>query len=233
LQPNVSIESGLRPKVYEAGCSILSSYLDDAVTRRRKLLTVGAILATGLVLAWPFRKVGSDTNAPAPAALQPADMPRASNGDPIAESQPSTPMPGVPIAPAQVAVQPASTVAASESSHDPQTLGSFDLANHPALVEHNSSPPVNHRTDLVTPTTQPAYETASAAPLTTVEQWPAELVHVVANGDTLEKLAERYLNDAGRALEIFDLNRDQLSNPHLLPIGVELRVPRNPDRIMD
>jgi nucleoid-associated protein YgaU len=50
-------------------------------------------------------------------------------------------------------------------------------------------------------------------------------VHVIHNGDTLERLAERYLGDGARALELFDLNRDVLENPHLLPLGVELRVP--------
>ena len=50
-------------------------------------------------------------------------------------------------------------------------------------------------------------------------------IHVVHNGDTLERLAERYLGDGRRALELFDLNRDVLENPHLLPIGAELRIP--------
>jgi nucleoid-associated protein YgaU len=54
---------------------------------------------------------------------------------------------------------------------------------------------------------------------------PGDRIHVVHNGDTLERLAERYLSDGARALELFDLNRDVLENPHLLPIGVELRVP--------
>jgi nucleoid-associated protein YgaU len=49
--------------------------------------------------------------------------------------------------------------------------------------------------------------------------------HVVHNGDTLGRLAKRYLGDESRSLEIFDLNRDVLSNPHLLPIGAELRIP--------
>lgn len=49
--------------------------------------------------------------------------------------------------------------------------------------------------------------------------------HVVHNGDTLERLAKRYLGNESRALEIFDLNRDVLTNPHLLPIGAELRLP--------
>jgi nucleoid-associated protein YgaU len=54
---------------------------------------------------------------------------------------------------------------------------------------------------------------------------PQRRVHVVHNGDTLGRLAKRYLGDEARGLEIFDLNRDVLSNPHLLPIGAELQIP--------
>ncbi|WP_425397611.1 LysM peptidoglycan-binding domain-containing protein [Aeoliella sp.] len=49
--------------------------------------------------------------------------------------------------------------------------------------------------------------------------------HVVSDGDTLAKIAERYLGDAYRAREIYELNQDRLQNPDLLPIGVELRIP--------
>jgi nucleoid-associated protein YgaU len=54
---------------------------------------------------------------------------------------------------------------------------------------------------------------------------PEARIHVVHQGDSLDRLAKRYLDDEGRALEIFDLNRDVLENPHLLPIGAELRIP--------
>lgn len=52
--------------------------------------------------------------------------------------------------------------------------------------------------------------------------------HVVSDGDTLGELAERYLGDAARAEEIYDLNRDRLTNPDLLPIGMVLRTPTVP-----
>jgi nucleoid-associated protein YgaU len=54
---------------------------------------------------------------------------------------------------------------------------------------------------------------------------PAYRIHVVSDGDTLERLAERYLGDGARALELFDLNRDVVENPHVLGIGAELRIP--------
>lgn len=49
--------------------------------------------------------------------------------------------------------------------------------------------------------------------------------HKIVDGDTLGALAERYLGSAARCLDIFEANRDRLSSPELLPIGVELRIP--------
>lgn len=52
----------------------------------------------------------------------------------------------------------------------------------------------------------------------------SERTHLVTDGDTLERLATRYLGDASRAAELFAWNRGVLSHPDLLPIGVELTV---------
>jgi hypothetical protein len=41
----------------------------------------------------------------------------------------------------------------------------------------------------------------------------------------LERLASRYLSDPRRGREIYELNRDLLSAPDLLPIGAELKIP--------
>ncbi len=49
--------------------------------------------------------------------------------------------------------------------------------------------------------------------------------HTIVDGDTLAGLAARYLGAADRAREIFELNRDVLSDFDLLPIGKELRIP--------
>ena len=107
----------------------------------------------------------------------------------------------------QVVAKMAST---AESASTVPSQSGFDLKNHAALVSQSSR----------------ATSADGAA-------WPEEIIHIVHNRDTLEKLAERYLGDAGRALELFDLNRDQLTNPHLLPIGAELRIPVSPRRKSD
>jgi nucleoid-associated protein YgaU len=49
--------------------------------------------------------------------------------------------------------------------------------------------------------------------------------HILVDGDSLPKLAGRYLDDPRRAEEIYELNRHLLSDPDLLPIGVELLLP--------
>ncbi len=49
--------------------------------------------------------------------------------------------------------------------------------------------------------------------------------HKIADGDTLSGLAVRYLGSADRYREIYELNRETLANPDLLPIGTELKIP--------
>lgn len=54
--------------------------------------------------------------------------------------------------------------------------------------------------------------------------------HVVTDGDTLASLAKRYLGEASRAGELFELNRDRLEHPDVLPIGMLLLTPDMPRR---
>ncbi len=49
--------------------------------------------------------------------------------------------------------------------------------------------------------------------------------HTIHDGDTLESLAVRYLGDSQRAAEILQLNRNVLSDPELLPIGMTIVIP--------
>jgi nucleoid-associated protein YgaU len=49
--------------------------------------------------------------------------------------------------------------------------------------------------------------------------------HRIADGDTLARLAHRYLGSPARQEEIFAANRETLAQPDLLPIGVVLKIP--------
>lgn len=49
--------------------------------------------------------------------------------------------------------------------------------------------------------------------------------HEVKSGDTLSKIAKAYLGDANAYPKIFDINRDQLSDPDKIQVGQKLKLP--------
>lgn len=49
--------------------------------------------------------------------------------------------------------------------------------------------------------------------------------HKLVDGDSLATLAARYLGDASRASEIYELNRDRLPAADVLPLGVTIDIP--------
>lgn len=203
------------------------------MSRARKLLVVSFVLALGIGLAWPFRNV-----APEFAPTDPSDA----SVMPISEAvpRPARPAPlpkqsahATPALERHVAAKMAST--AEDATAAPALTG-LDVENHPALANHSleapTTCPTSSRSVDAARDARPAYATSRPVP-SEDSAWPEEVVHIVRNGDTLEKLAQRYLGDEGRALELFDLNREQLANPHLLPIGAELRIPVPPQREVD
>jgi nucleoid-associated protein YgaU len=52
--------------------------------------------------------------------------------------------------------------------------------------------------------------------------------HTIIDGDSLDKLAARFLGDPRLGDEIYQLNRDVLKSPELLPIGVDIELPPRP-----
>jgi nucleoid-associated protein YgaU len=49
--------------------------------------------------------------------------------------------------------------------------------------------------------------------------------YTVKAGDTLSKIAKQHLGDANAYMKIYELNRDQLSNPDLIKPGQVLKLP--------
>jgi nucleoid-associated protein YgaU len=49
--------------------------------------------------------------------------------------------------------------------------------------------------------------------------------HRIVEGDTLQRLAEQYLGDRERYLDLYKANSDVLIHPRLLPIGIEIVIP--------
>ena len=50
-------------------------------------------------------------------------------------------------------------------------------------------------------------------------------IYTVKSGDTLSKIAKKYLDSANRYNDIFNLNKDVLSNPDLIKVGQKLKIP--------
>jgi nucleoid-associated protein YgaU len=53
----------------------------------------------------------------------------------------------------------------------------------------------------------------------------AAKTYTVQAGDTLSKIAKEHLGNAGAYMKIFDLNKDQLSDPDKIKPGQVLRLP--------
>ncbi len=49
--------------------------------------------------------------------------------------------------------------------------------------------------------------------------------YTVKAGDTLSKIAKQHLGDANAYMRIFELNKDQLSNPDMIKPGQVLKLP--------
>lgn len=49
--------------------------------------------------------------------------------------------------------------------------------------------------------------------------------YTVVAGDNLSKIAKRFYGNANRWHDIYDANRDQISNPDLIRVGQVLKIP--------
>jgi nucleoid-associated protein YgaU len=78
--------------------------------------------------------------------------------------------------------------------------------------------PAGQRPSQIADPTQPARVPRTGAPA------DEQGVYLVQSGDTLERIARRVLNDGRRWRELYEWNRDQLSDPALLRVGQRLRT---------
>jgi hypothetical protein len=173
----------------------------------RVLLVVGLLLV-GVAAAWPFRR--STRVAPVPVN-------RTSVLD-VALRRPD----------GALDVSPVSQASPASGLSDPAD----DL-----LAEYSQPLPRPDLESLAPPPALPPDFAALAAGLeTSRRQWqptrmklplssPSMRRHRLTDGDSLDDLAERYLGSAARATEIFDVNRDVLTAPDLLPLGRIIRIP--------
>jgi len=55
--------------------------------------------------------------------------------------------------------------------------------------------------------------------------WDATQWHEVVAGDTLSKIAEKYYGDSSLYPQIFEANKDTLTDPNKIRVGQKLRIP--------
>lgn len=180
----------------------------------KKLLLFVSLLATGTSIALFFRKDATQNEtrheAAADFAFRERVERRVANDSAWAKAQGTrrvTPPQPIARVPASASIPEPAT---SASEHAP----TFSRSNNPvgALLEPvvalvSDDPPSLTTGELQTPPT-------------------GEItMHRVVDGDTLSSLALRYLGKSDRYLELFELNRDVLASPDLLPIGVLLKIP--------
>jgi nucleoid-associated protein YgaU len=50
-------------------------------------------------------------------------------------------------------------------------------------------------------------------------------IYTVKSGDTLSKISKGHFGNAKRYMEIFNINKDILTNPDLIKVGQKLKIP--------
>jgi nucleoid-associated protein YgaU len=69
---------------------------------------------------------------------------------------------------------------------------------------------------------QSGHSTTAPAP---PQKAAGERIHVVAKGENLSKIAQKYYGKANLWKKIFEANKDQIKNPDLIQPGWKLRIP--------
>jgi nucleoid-associated protein YgaU len=76
----------------------------------------------------------------------------------------------------------------------------------------------------VAPTAPPPTAPARSASTATAAAVAAK-TYTVKSGDTLSKIAKEHLGNANAYMKIFELNKDQLTDPNMIKPGQVLRLP--------
>jgi nucleoid-associated protein YgaU len=159
-------------------------------------------------LAWPFRaQLAPLAQSQAPAAAATPDISLRADAVQVAFQAPGQTAPPVKIVQSPkrqvakaIAPAPVTRIAPAEKlAAEPP-----ELPSHFTAIEQAANP----------------LRKTVIAPLP-----PQFREHCLVDGDTLQRLAQRYLGDANRWPEIQVANARLLANPDVLPIGKTIRIP--------
>ena len=185
-----------------------------------KLIAATAVLLVGLSVAWMYRR-----QLPPPLPVAPGEdrslVLRQWTGPQT--SQPRSRATNVTNVPA-VAGLPATIRAPAKPDRSPPRLARV-YPNHAARFASQGSPSLESLSPRSLSPESPPIGYRLPRPR---DSRPATRIHKIVDGDTLVSLAKRYLGDPERRQEIYRANRDVLSSPDALPIGIELKIPPRP-----
>lgn len=209
-----------------------------------------ALVAVGMAMAAPFLTRVAQVMLDAPAAVAPGGMAAWTGAEPAGGFLAPSPVaagyaiPDARAVPAGAAIAPPALAPPPAPSSEPVAPAVIDarpLPGRPADV--TLAPPAfpaQYRSTLDVPP-PPLLDVDAAAPLVVGEpgsapgairtvsaQVPAAaaaLTYAVRDGDDLTGIASRLYGHPGAAEAIWNANRDRLTDPALLPIGLVLRLP--------
>jgi nucleoid-associated protein YgaU len=170
------------------------------------------VISVGVCAALPFRNATTSTPT---HTRKPVESPGAATS--LDELTLQLTIPATPVgAPTPVRQQqPISDMATTKPAPQPQEVRRDELQ--------------------VPPTISSAFEPLGATfPVATSESTQTknydepDRLHRIADGDTLEALAERYLGDRDQWRTIFEANGALLTDREILPIGKEIKIPHAP-----
>lgn len=205
-----------------AGAALLAQPFAAAVLAAREESAASAAAAeSGMQAGLPAAMIGAgahaipDTRSPEPQAW--AGKKRGVTAGPSAGNAPglefvAPSLPPAPLPPSGLDVSPASPafngIYRSTVEIPPPPL--LDVQSPPPLAAGWAVHDVPRPAAVLIPTIQPT---------------PVPASYVVRDGDDLTGIALHVYGHAGAATAIWKANRDRLSDPHLLPIGLALRLP--------
>ena len=178
---------------------------------RGKLLVVALVLGAGFGVAMLFRHETPPRAAARgdAARLQLRDKSQATDLGPPRSGR----APGLPERPPQTLAMVEPTAPAPSEAALPELPHRYTRESLPVTMQ------IARHTQLLDD------ELQSGPPAPPTRPIARPRTHRVVDGDTLSRLALRYLGDADRFAEIFEANRELLPEPDVLPIGVQLTIP--------
>ncbi len=242
---NGRIFRGRRSRMSRCRSENCTALAPMSISATRTLIAIG-VLAAGGACAGLFRKDASvDRDAVHQASRETSphahwqaaaypdaiSLPRSEGS--VGRSAARSPLEAAIVEPAQLVGQRYPTDAettlmdspeSSERAHPdvkrlPASIGSVRIEPQPNPLGKAVPPPsIAPRYGDV----RPDYETTFRLPSAAVASGGT---HSVRDGDTLASIAQKYLGNLARADEIYELNRELLPEPDVLPIGAELRLP--------